>query len=156
MGKKKKIRKQRIRPLALCVFRRDDKIFVARGRDSLTGETFYRPIGGRIEFGERGHETVMREVKEEIDAEVKDVRYLGALENIFHYEGKPGHEIVLIYDGRFADPALNRNDAVVQGQDDGGILYQGEWHRLAEFHHPTAPPLYPAGLLQLLQEEDKM
>lgn len=156
MGKKKKTRKQRIRPLALCVFRRDDKIFVARGYDSLTGETFYRPIGGRIEFGERGHETVIREVKEEIDAEVTDVRYLGALENIFQYEGKPGHEIALIYAGRFADPALNRNDVVVQGQDDDGILYQGEWHRLAEFRHPTAPPLYPAGLLRLLQDEDQL
>ena len=118
-------------------------------------QVFYRPIGGRIEFGERGHETVIREVKEEIDADVKEVRYLGALENIFHYEGIPGHEIVLIYDGRFADPALNRDDAVVQGIDDGGILYQGAWHTVADFRHPKAPPLYPDGLLQMLQDADK-
>lgn len=155
MGKKKKNKKQRIRPLAICVFRREDQIFVARGYDSVNGCAFYRPIGGRIEFGERGRETVTREVKEEIDAEVIDVRYLGALENIFQYEGKPGHEIVLVYDGRFADPALNRNDAVVQGQDDGGILYQGEWRTLAAFHDPTSPPLYPKGLLQLLRDHDK-
>ena len=32
MTKKKK--KRRIRPLALCVFQREDKIFVARGFDS--------------------------------------------------------------------------------------------------------------------------
>ena len=154
-AKKKKKKKLRIRPLALCVFRNEDKVFLARGYDSTKDEVFYRPIGGRIEFGERGHETIIREVKEEIDADVKEVRYLGALENIFHYEGIPGHEIVLIYDGRFADPALNRDDAVVQGIDDGGILYQGAWHTVADFRQPKAPPLYPDGLLQMLQDADK-
>ena len=37
MGKRKK--KRRIRPLALCVFRREDKIFVARGYDSHKDQT---------------------------------------------------------------------------------------------------------------------
>ena len=105
MGVKKK--KRRIRPLALCVFRREDKIFVSRGYDSHTGETFYRPIGGKIEFSERGAETVAREVREEIDAEVADLFYLGTLENIFFYEGAPHHEIIMIYDGRFCDPVMN-------------------------------------------------
>ena len=67
---KKKQRKRRIRPLALCVFLRNDKIFVAKGYDAYEDTTFYRPIGGRIEFGERGHEAVIREVREEINAEV--------------------------------------------------------------------------------------
>lgn len=148
MTKKKK--KRRIRPLALCVFRRDEKIFVARGYDSHTDETFYRPIGGRIEFGERGAETVAREVREEIDAEVADLIYLGALENIFAYEGKPHHEIIMIYDGRFCDPAMNLDDFTVTGVDDGEILYQGGWKRLECFRAEDAPPLYPDGLLDLL------
>ena len=101
MGKRKK--KARIRPLALCVFRRGDLIFVARGYDKHKDETFYRPIGGRIEFGERSRDAVTREVREEIGAEVTDLVYLGALENIFTYEGRPMHEIILIYDGKFTD-----------------------------------------------------
>lgn len=148
MGKKKK--KWRIRPLALCVFRRADKIFVARGYDSVKDETFYRPIGGRIEFGERGDETVQREVREEIDAEAADLVYLGTLESIFRYEGKARHEIVMIYDGRFTDPARNQDDYRVHGSDDGDILYQGSWKPLDFFRCEGAPPLYPSGLLALL------
>ena len=148
MTKKKK--KRRIRPLALCVFRREDMIFVSRGYDSHKHETFYRPIGGRIEFGERGRETVAREVSEEINAAVTDLVYLGTLENIFTYEGEPHHEILMIYDGRFSGPAMNRDDITVTGTDDGDILYQGSWKRLDFFRGDDAPPLYPAGLLELV------
>lgn len=148
MPKRKK--KARIRPLALCVFRRADKIFVSQGYDSHRDQTFYRPIGGKIEFGERGGDAVAREVKEEIGADIAGLAYLGALENIFSYEGKPHHEIVMIYDGRFTDPAMNRDDINVQGADDGDILYEAGWKRLDFFRSQDAPPLYPAGLLDLL------
>ncbi|MCY3866741.1 MAG: NUDIX domain-containing protein [Chloroflexi bacterium] len=146
----KKQKKRRIRPLALCVFQRNEKIFVARGFDAHKGQTFYRPIGGRVEFGERASDAVAREVREEIDAEVAHLTYLGALENIFTYEGKPHHEIVLIFDGRFTDPALNQDDVTVTGSDDGDVLYQGSWRRLDFFRGDGAPPLYPTGLLDLL------
>ena len=149
MGKKRK--KKRIRPLALCVFRREDKIFVARGYDAHKDETFYRPIGGRIEFAERGGAAVIREVKEELDAEVVDVTFLGALENIFIYDGRPGHEIVLIYDGRFADPALNADDIRLCGKSGAEILYDGCWRSISFFSGHEAPPLYPEGLLDLLK-----
>ena len=154
VGKKRKKKKDRIRPLALCVFRREHKIFVARGYDAHKDQTFFRAIGGRIEFGERGIETVIREVQEEIGAEVVDLVYLGALENIFSYDGKPGHEIVLIYDGRFSDPAFNQDDLRFRGTDDGDILYEGSWKRLDFFRGDDAPPLYPAGLLALLDSAE--
>lgn len=150
MGKKKK--KPRIRPLALCLFRRDNKIFVSQGYDSLTDETFFRPIGGKIEFGERGHETVVREVLEEIKAEVTDIRYIGTLENLFEYEGKPGHEIVLIYDGRFVDEHMNDDNIIVQGEDNNQLLFKAMWKPLDFFRESDAPPLYPAGLLDLLDK----
>lgn len=43
---------QTIRPLAICVFRHAGRILVAEGTDEVKGETFYRPLGGAIEFGE--------------------------------------------------------------------------------------------------------
>ena len=146
---KKRRKKKRIRCLALCIFRRDDKIFVARGYDSKRDQVFYRPIGGAIEFGERGGDAVAREVMEEIGAAVADLRYLGALENIFTYEGKPGHEITLIYDARFVDAALNRDDIEAQGSDDGEVLFDAMWMELDEFRGGSAT-LYPDGLLALI------
>ena len=86
MGKRKKKRDSTAG--ALCLSTCADKIFVSRGYDAHTSETFYRPIGGKIEFGERGRDTVIREVREEIGKDVVNLAYLGALENIFTYEGR--------------------------------------------------------------------
>jgi len=148
MGKKKK---KKIRPLALCVFRRGDKIFVAEGHDPAKNQTFYRPIGGGIEFGERAAETVAREVMEEINAEVADLVYIGTLENIFTYESNPGHEICLMFDGRFVDETLNADDYSVIGEDDGEVLFTATWKPLSFFRAGNAP-LYPDGLLNLLDD----
>ena len=41
-----------IRPIAICVLRRHDEILVIEGRDESRDLTFYRPLGGGIEFGE--------------------------------------------------------------------------------------------------------
>jgi len=150
MGRKHKKKKRRIRSLALCVFRREDKIFLAQGYDTHEDQVFYRPIGGRIEFGERGQEAIRREVLEETNALICDVTYLGTLENIFCFEGQPGHEIVLIYDGRFVDARLNRDELVLQGIDEGDILYHATWKKLDFFRAAAAPPLYPVGLIELL------
>lgn len=144
-------KKDRIRPLALCVFRRGDKIFVAEGHDNKRDLTFYRPIGGGIEFGERAIDTIKREVQEEINAEVSNLVYLDTLENIFVYDGSPGHEICLIFDGTFVDDFRNADDYTVVGSDDDATLYNGSWKSLGFFRERHAP-LYPDGLLELLDK----
>ena len=88
-----------IRPLAICIFSHGNKILVSEERDPAKGEIFYRPLGGGIEFGEHSTDTIHRELIEEIEAKVKDLVYLGTIENIFTFNGIPGHEIVQVYDG---------------------------------------------------------
>lgn len=148
----KKNKKLRVKPKAVCVFRWDDRIFVARGYDHTTNETFYRPIGGTIEFGERGEETIQREVMEEISVAVADVIFIGLLENIFTFEGKRGHELMLIYDARFVDVRLYDQSLIVRGEDDGEHLFDAMWKPLTFFRGVDAPPLYPDGLLTLLDK----
>ena len=46
------MKKNRIRPLAICVFLNNNRILVAEGYDPIKQQTFYRPLGGGIEFGE--------------------------------------------------------------------------------------------------------
>lgn len=156
MGKKKdkKKKKPRIRPLAICVFRRGDKIFVAKGHDSSKGQTFYRPIGGAIEFGEYAEACIHRELLEELNQPVRDLRYLGTLENIFTFEGAMGHEIVMVYDGTFVDDAMNADDIRVEGwEEDMKLLFVATWKSLNDFRGEDAPPLYPDGLLELLDSQ---
>jgi 8-oxo-dGTP pyrophosphatase MutT (NUDIX family) len=144
-------KKKRIRPVALCVFRRGDKIFVAEGHDAKTNKTFYRPIGGGIDFGEQAIDTVRREVQEEIAAAVSNLVYLGTLENIFVYQGETGHEICVMFDGTFVDELRNVDDYVVVGSDDGNIVYTAMWKSL-DFFRDGHAPLYPGGLLELLDK----
>ncbi|MCJ7825378.1 MAG: NUDIX domain-containing protein, partial [Anaerolineales bacterium] len=96
----------KLRAIAICVFRSEGSIFVFEGRDEEKDETFYRPLGGTIEFGEYSIDTVQRELREEIEEEIRNIRYLGMLENVFRYEGEMGHEIVIIYEADFVDPTI--------------------------------------------------
>lgn len=142
----------KIRPLAICVFRHEGRILAAKGYDDHKKQYFYRPLGGAIEFGETSAETIQRELREEIEAEVKDLRYLGTLENIFTFNGKKGHEIVLIYDGALVDESLYRRKSIEGREDsDEEPLFTAYWVTLDELRGKKAPPLYPTGLLELLE-----
>ena len=135
-----------IRPIALAAIRRDDAILVFEGRDETKGETFYRPLGGGIEFGESAAEAVRRELREELAVELSNVELLGVLENIFTAFGRPGHEIVFVYSADVADPAMYAADDVGHVIDDGSPVM---WKSLSRFRDGEAT-LYPQGLLGLL------
>ncbi|HLL82185.1 MAG TPA: NUDIX hydrolase [Longimicrobium sp.] len=92
-----------IRVLAIGVFREGDRILVARGVDPATGEPFYRPLGGGVEFGEHAEAALRREIVEELGATIEEVRLLGVLENIFAYAGRPRHEVIFVFDARLSD-----------------------------------------------------
>jgi ADP-ribose pyrophosphatase YjhB (NUDIX family) len=139
------MRDEKVRPIAICVCRDNGRFLVAEYCEN--DRLYYRPLGGRIEFGERGEETVRREFREEIEAELLDVRYLGMLENIFTSEGRRGHQIVLVYDGQLSDHSLYEKESL-QGDELGSPL-KAVWKRLEDFG-PGKPPVYPDGLLELL------
>jgi len=140
-----------IRPLAICVFRNRDRILVAEGYDPIKDETFYRPLGGGIEFGERSQETIRRELMEEIGVKLKQdtLKYLGVVENIFTFNGSPGHEIVLIYDGALEDSGLY-DQAVILGKEANGEEIRAMWKNLDDFRAGKSI-LYPDGLFKMLE-----
>ena len=138
------------RPIALAVIRDRERLLVFEVADPVRGITGYRPLGGSIEFGERGHDTVAREIREEIGAELLDIRYLGTMENIHEYLGRPGHEIVRLYEARLADTSLCEQD-VIEGAGDYGEPLHCMWKAIADFERGA--PLYPDGLLDLLRSQ---
>jgi 8-oxo-dGTP pyrophosphatase MutT (NUDIX family) len=144
------MKKNRIRPLAICVFRNKDRILVAEGYDPVKKQIFYRPLGGAIEFGERSEDTVRRELMEEIGAEVGKVWYLGTLENIFVFNGEPGHEIVMVYDGVLTESGLYEQAEVEGNEAEVGESFKAVWKSLDEFGEGRSI-LYPTGLLELLR-----
>ena len=143
-----------IRPIAICVFHHKNCILVAEGYDPVKNEHFYRPLGGGIEFGENSGETICREIMEELNAEVdrESLKYLGAVENIFHFHGAAGHEIVLIYDGVFKEAKLYEQ-AVILRKEANGEGIRAVWKDLNEFSTGKSI-LYPTGLVQILIGRD--
>jgi 8-oxo-dGTP pyrophosphatase MutT (NUDIX family) len=142
-----------IRPIAICVFCHDGRILAAEGYDPAKQQTFYRPLGGAIEFGEYGADTIRRELAEELGAAAIGLRFLGALENVFTYNGQQGHEIILVYDGAFADRSLYERP-VIEGAEDDGEPIRAVWVSLADCAGRAAPPIYPTGLLELLKKQN--
>lgn len=141
----------KIRVIVLGIFLHEDRLLVFRGEDSARDIVFYRPLGGGIEFGEHSREAFIREMHEELGAEITDIRYLGLVENTFTHRGKRGHEIALLYAARFSDPALYARDRWTA--DDNGAPLEVMWKALADFE--SGDLLVPRELLALLQHHER-
>lgn len=97
------ILKDQIRGLSIAIIKNNGRILVSPGYDKEKNQHFYRLIGGGIEFGETSMEALEREMKEELDAELINHKLVATLENIFTFNGDPGHEICFIYEAEFSD-----------------------------------------------------
>ncbi len=141
---------EHIRPIAICVFGNGNKILVAEGFDSVRNISYYRPIGGGIKFGEMSRDALVREIREELAAEITDLRYLGTIEDIFTMNSIQRHQIIQIYDAQFCDSSLYER-AFLEGTEDKGSTYRAVWKDLSEFGLCRAR-LVPEGLLELLTQ----
>ncbi len=103
----------KIRVLALGLIRDGERIFLSQGYDSTKQQTFYRAMGGGVEFGETSLVALQREFQEEIQAELTHIRYLGCLESLYTYNGEPGHEIIQLYKCDFVDPKFYQLESLV-------------------------------------------
>lgn len=117
-------------------------------RDRVRGDYFYRPLGGTIEFGERGAAAAAREIVEELGARVRNVRWLGTIENLFVAHGRQGHEIVMVYEADFVDESMYRRNPI-WGQEDDGSPIKAVWKAMDDFRDGGSR-LVPDGLLSML------
>jgi ADP-ribose pyrophosphatase YjhB (NUDIX family) len=134
------------------LIRQGDRILVERGRDDIKNEMFFRLLGGTVEFGEKGAESVRRELLEELGAEAEVGRLVATIENLFTYEGQPAHEICLVYECDFRDQILDgldewQADEITAG---GSVTHYVEWRSIDSFR-TDAEILYPEGLLEVLR-----
>jgi 8-oxo-dGTP pyrophosphatase MutT (NUDIX family) len=140
---------QKIRPLALGILRNQEGRFLFhQARDQKKNEVFYRPLGGGIEFGELGKVAIAREFEEEIGLKVEVRTLLETFENIFEFEGRAGHEIVLLYDVIPQDSSVLQIDrfSIIENGREVGIAV---WRTPDEIQAEGAM-LYPLGIEQYL------
>ena len=137
-------KRQIIKAMAVIRRPRDGALLVSESTDPL----FQRPLGGHVEFGEYARDTIRREFLEETGQAVTDVRLLGVLENIFGWQGGTEHEVVFIFTAAFAAAAAYQiEEQRIRDKPERRVLWR-----------PTdavSPPLYPAGLNDLLSAAGK-
>ena len=106
-----------IRPVALGIAVRDGKILASRGYDEIKDRHFYRILGGGIDFLEKSETTLKREFMEELEASITVNNFLGVSENIFTFNGKTGHELILLYSITI-DDASYKEHYYIEGDKD--------------------------------------
>ncbi len=137
--------RQILKAMAVVRRPRDGALLVSEHVDSRD-PPFQRPLGGHVEFGEYALDTVRREFAEEIGQELTGVRLLGVLENIFGWRGGTEHEVVFIFTAAFAAaPAYEIEEQRILDNPDRRVLW-----RPAD---AVSPPLYPAGLTELIASQ---
>jgi len=105
-------REKKIKVKAMCLFNHEGRTLAARGRDDKKNQIFFRLIGGSVDFGEKAEEGVRREVREELGCEIENLEFVDVVENIFEYNGIPGHEVVFLYKGDLSNKALYEQEKI--------------------------------------------
>jgi 8-oxo-dGTP pyrophosphatase MutT (NUDIX family) len=112
-------------------------VIVDRGRVLLQvveeGPTFEAPFfclpGGRVEFGETAEASIAREMREELEEDVRIERLLWLNENFFEHEGMSWHEIGLYFLVSLGDDSRFRGGGPHWGlEPEIGIKFRLEWH----------------------------
>lgn len=127
-----------IRPIVLGLAIKNNKLLVAEGFDKVKNQTFYRCLGGGIEFLEKSESALKREFIEELNIDITINKFLGISENIFTFNGQKGHELVLFYSIDISNKDYKEEYHILD-KDDAGIV---KWVNIDEFKNKKKV-LYP-------------
>lgn len=109
----------------------DGKVLIARKKKGKSLEGFWEFPGGKIEVGETPEESLVREIKEEMDIEIKVIEYFD--ENIHSYEKMTVRLIAFIAE-------IEKGKIVLKDHD----MFQ--WVEVKELRdYPLAPADVPFG-----------
>ena len=112
------------------------------------GEDFWTFPGGRAEFGETAEQTLKREMREEIGADVEVIRLLWFVESFYTYADIQTHEIALYFLMRLP-PAPEYKGSFLGEEETMKLTFQ--WFPL-NLEVLSSLPLLPSFLQTALQE----
>lgn len=119
--------------------------------------------GGRVEMYEPTPDTVVREMREELGAEVELGPLTWVVENFFSMEGRRYHEVGLYYRVSFKDPACLEKDRSWNNVVDATYKIDLRWFRLEELDQLEVRPHFlrealrnpPAGVGHIVHVDGK-
>ncbi|MES2992004.1 MAG: NUDIX domain-containing protein [Pseudomonadota bacterium] len=140
------IQNHRFQVRAAAVFIEGDFVLLHR----LDGDDFWALPGGRVEAGEDGASTIVREMAEELGDAVTCGPLLYTVENFFEIAGKAHHEIGLYYRAQLPHDSRVRDTSVEHAGVEGDKALVFAWFPR---HALDAITLHPSFLKAALCEE---
>ena len=127
-----------------------DRVLISKGE----ADSLWALPGGRVEFNETAEKALVREMREEIDADVSVSRLLWVVENMFELQEVSLHGIELYFLMTIPrEPRIHDNEEFF-GNDD--FLMDGSIGRLVFRWHPIESlqdaPLVPPFLVDALRD----
>lgn len=151
--------------MADILFKTDDWVFsyrvagicVQEGKvllQTTTGEdrSFAFP-GGHVEFGETNEETLIREFREEIGADIAVGELKWVAEVFFPWGSRPCHQICLYYMVEIQNPEIPRNGFFLAKEHMEGRSFNLEFHWVP-LEEVKKREVYPTQTPELLQKLD--
>ena len=85
----------------------DNKVLLCK----LVGRDYYFFPGGHVEFGENTKKAMTREIKEELDATIKNLSFIGVVEHAYvDSSGRKYQQINLVFTGRIEEADLQSKE----------------------------------------------
>ena len=120
-----------------------------------TNDTGFTILGGHVEFGETNAQTLEREFKEEIGAEIKvgDLKWVAEI--FFLWGDKPCHQICLYYEVALKDKSPIPLDGVfvgnerIEGRD---FMIEFHWTHIVALRQIE---VYPTNIADLMKRYNK-
>ena len=134
-----------MRPIVLGLAVKNNKLLVSESFDSVKNQTFYRCLGGGIEFLEKSEVALKREFLEEINKNITIKDFLGISESIFTYEEKRAHELILFYSIDLSNEDFQEEYKFI----DNNRSYTAKWVDIKDFKD-NKKILYPKEVLKYI------
>jgi NAD+ diphosphatase len=96
----------RLAPAIIVLVERGDKLLLARSRHFMPG--MYSVLAGFVEPGEPLEEAVVREVREEVGIEIKDIKYFGSQPWPFP------HSLMIGFTATYASGEISPDDSEIE------------------------------------------
>ncbi|HEY1097214.1 MAG TPA: NUDIX domain-containing protein [Alphaproteobacteria bacterium] len=101
----------------------------------------YRALGGEVEFGELAGDAIKREFIEELGEDIIVGDLFCTSEDVYEYNGHPGHEAAFIYEAEFVNKDLYDQDKIVRVDTLHNIPVHAAWIDPQKI--PDNLPLWP-------------